>query len=50
MQCRIIRQLYSIEDEEHRIAVAIGPVTDDFILGLDSLIGNHSVVDVDNVV
>ena len=49
MRCRIIRQLpIIIQGKQFKIDVAVGPITEDFIIGLDFLLEHHCNVDVES--
>ena len=49
MRCRIIWQLpITIQGKQFKIGVAVGPVTDDFIIGLDFLLKHHCIVNVES--
>ena len=49
MRCRIIRQLpITIQGKQFKIDVAVGPITDDFIIGLDFLLKHHCIVNVES--
>ena len=49
MQCNITRQLpLTINNKQFKVDVAVGPITDHFILGLDFLLEHHYVVDIDS--
>ena len=47
MRFRTIRQLpITIQGKQFKIDVAVGPITDDFIIGLDFLLEHHCIVNV----
>ncbi len=49
MQCHLTRQLsLTIDNKQFKVDVAVGPITDHFILGLDFLLEHHCVVDIDS--
>ena len=49
MRCRIIRQLpITMQGKQFKIDVAVGPITDDFIIGLDFLLEHHCIVNVES--
>ena len=49
MHCRIIRQLpVTIQGKQFKIDVAVGPITDDFVIGLDFLLEHHCIVNVES--
>ena len=49
MQCDLIKELpITIQHNQYNIDVAVGPITDDFILGLDFLLKHHCIVDIDD--
>ena len=49
MQCYLIKELsITIQHNQYKIDVAVGPITDDFILGLDFLLKHHCIVDIDD--
>ena len=46
--CRCIRQLLiTIQGKPFKIHVAVGPITDDFIIGLNILLEHHCIVNVE---
>ena len=49
MQCYIIKKPpITIQHNQYTKDVAVGPITDDFILGLDFLLKHHCIVDIDD--
>ena len=49
MQCYLIKELpITIQHNQYNIDVAVGPITDDFILGLDFLLKHHCIVNIDD--
>ena len=49
MQCYLIKELpITIQHKQYNIDVAVGPITDDFILGLDFLLRHHCIVNIDD--
>ena len=49
MQCYLIKELtITIQHNQYNIDVAVGPITYDFILGLDFLLKHHCIVDIDD--
>ena len=51
MQCHLTRQLpLTINNKQSKVGVAVGPITDHFILGLDFLLEHNCVVDIDSYI